>query len=160
VRKLRIIDAADEFPQVKELWEELFASCARATRARRPVSTRTAESPPATLFQSYAWNEIAARLFAERERPYVVVVESDSGAAIIPACVRHGSVSLLGEELFDYRDVIAAGDATLLDVAWQKISEIGSPFEVKAVRGQRTWAEMRPFAGAPYLRATAALKRN
>jgi len=143
VRRVRIIEGAAEFPQIKTLWEELFASS-----ALQP-----------TVFQSYAWNEIAARLFAERERPHVVVVESDSGAAIIPACVRRESVSLLGEELFDYRDVIAAGDEALLDVAWQKISD-GSPFEVKAVRGRRAWAEMKRFAGAPYLAAAVPLKHN
>jgi hypothetical protein len=113
-----------------------------------------------TIFQSYAWNELAARLFAERERPFVVVGESDSGAAIIPACVRRDSASLLGEELFDYRDVIAVGDQRVLDAAWGKLGELGLPMEVKAVRGTRSWAEMRPFAGAPYLPVDTPLKRN
>jgi hypothetical protein len=148
-----VIESADDFPQVRELWEEVFASCARATRAGTPASTQT-------LFQSYAWNEITARVFAERERPYVVVAESDSGAAIIPACVRRDSVSLLGEELFDYRDVIAASDAKVLDAAWEKLFELQKPIEVKAVRGERAWAEMKPFAGAPYLPSSVPLERN
>lgn len=113
-----------------------------------------------TLFQSYAWNEIAARVFAERERPYIVVAESDSGAAIIPACVRRDSTSLLGEELFDYRDVIAAGDEAVLEVAWGKLGELGLPLEVKAVRGERSWAEMRAFAGAPWLARSVPVGKN
>jgi Acetyltransferase (GNAT) domain len=90
----------------------------------------------------------------------VVVAESDSGAAIIPACVRGDFVSLLGEELFDYRDVIVCGDEALLDRAWQKIADLALPVEIKAVRGERTWAEMRPFAGAPYLPVSVTMKRN
>jgi hypothetical protein len=113
-----------------------------------------------TIFQSYAWNEIAARVFAGAERPYVVVAESDSGAAIIPGCVRKDSVSLLGEELFDYRDVIATGDESLTETAWEKLFEWQKPIEVKAVRGERAWAEMRPFAGAPYRPASVRLERH
>ena len=109
-----------------------------------------APPPLLTLFQSYAWNEIAARVFAARERTYVVVAESDIGAAIIPACVGRDSVSLLGEELFDYRDVITSGDPTLTDSAWEKVRGLGLPLEVKAVRGDCPWAESKPFAGAPY----------
>jgi hypothetical protein len=99
-------------------------------------------------------------VFAERERPYVVVAESDSGAAIIPAAIRKNAVSLLGEELFDYRDVIAAGDAALTETAWEKISALGLPLEVKAVRGERSWGEMRPFAGAPYRSCAVPLEKH
>jgi hypothetical protein len=113
-----------------------------------------------TLFQSYAWNEIAARIFAERERPYVVVAESDSGVTIIPACVRRESLSLLGEELFDYRDVITTGDPALAEAAWEKVRELGLPFEAKAVRGERPWAEMKPFAGAPYLPRSVPMEKH
>jgi CelD/BcsL family acetyltransferase involved in cellulose biosynthesis len=150
VRRVRIIERANDLAKVRQLWEEI-ASSARFVQPR-------AAAP--TLFQSYAWNEIAARLFAGRERPHVVVAESDSGAAIIPACVRGDFVSLLGEELFDYRDVIVCGDEALLDRAWQKVADLALPVEIKAVRGERTWAEMRTFAGAPCLPASKPVKRN
>ena len=148
MQRVRIIERAEEFPQIKGLWDET-ANCAVQPRAAAP-----------TLFQSYAWNEMAARVFADRERSYVVVAESDSGAAIIPGCVRRDSFSLLGEELFDYRDVIACGDEALLNRARQKVADLALPVEIKAVRGERTWAEMRPFAGAPYLPASVTAKRN
>jgi Acetyltransferase (GNAT) domain len=148
VRRVRVIDSAERFPQIKGLWEET------ASYAVQPKAAAL------TVFQSYAWNEIAARVFAKWERPYVVVAESDSGAAIIPACVRGDFVSLLGEELFDYRDVIVCGDEALLDRAWRKVADLALPVEIKAVRGERTWAEMRSFAGAPYLPASVTMKRN
>ena len=146
-----MIERAEDFSQIKALWE----SCAHGTRA----STGW-KACATTVFQSYAWNAIAARLFAGREQPYVVVAESDSGAAIIPGCVRRDSFSLLGEELFDYREVIACGDEAVLDRAWQKVADLALRVEIKAVRGERTWAEMSPFAGAPYLPMSVTVKRN
>src|SRR5688500_5017138 len=90
------------------------------------------------MFQSYDWNWLAAKVFADREVPYVVCVENDCGAAIIPACVRSASrtLSLLGEELFDYRDYLAAGDEAPLRAAWAKLAELGLPFEMVGLRGR------------------------
>jgi hypothetical protein len=136
------------------LWGELYR-CEGKMPSQQPAGCGRY-----TLFQSYAWNEIAARLFAERERPYVVVAESDSGAAIIPACVRRESVSLLGEELFDYRDVITVADEELAEAAWEKVKALALPFEVKALRGERPWGDMKSFAGAPYRSCTAALEKH
>src|SRR4051812_351733 len=98
-------------------------------------------------------------MFADRERPYVVVAESDSGAAIIPACIRDGSVSFLGEELFDYRDVLA-NDADCLYQAWMAIDALGLPVSVKATRREVDWGENQPFAGAPFRPRTSSLARN
>lgn len=149
--RVRIVERAEELPEIRELWEELW-------RARRADSTRTLDQP--TLFQSYAFNEIAARVFAERERPHVVVVESGSAAVIIPACVRRDSISLLGEELFDYRRVLG-DDAPLLERAWEEIARLGLPLEIKAVRGAGTMGlRAQAFAGAAYRRACERLLRN
>lgn len=137
-------------PQVRTLWEELFASCARAVQSRASLPT---------LFQTYEWNEIAARLFCERELPYVVVIESDSGASIIPACVRRDCVSFLGEELFDYRDVLGTDDV-LLESAWREIDRLGMPLQVKAVRRERGWGESKSYAGAPFRAVAHTLARN
>jgi CelD/BcsL family acetyltransferase involved in cellulose biosynthesis len=121
---------------IAPLWRELHAS-----------------QKEATLFQRFETNEIAARVFGQRERPYVVVVESDSAAAIIPACIARDHVSLLGEELFDYRGPIAS-DAEIIESAWSEIDQLGLPLRVKATRGRVNWGEMRPYAGAPSLPAS------
>jgi CelD/BcsL family acetyltransferase involved in cellulose biosynthesis len=157
VQRIKIIESEVEFASLSPLWEELFASCARASQVGTPASTPVRISP--TLFQTYKWNEIAARLFSERERPHVVVVESDSGAAIIPACVKRNGMSFLGEELFDYRDVLSTDDA-LLESAWREVDRLGMPLRVKAVRGERSFGVSKSFAGAPYRAAAHIIARN
>jgi CelD/BcsL family acetyltransferase involved in cellulose biosynthesis len=104
---------------------------------------------PHTIFQRFEWNLLAAELFALRESPFVVFAENGNGVAIIPACIRKGSntISLLGEELFDYRDYLAAGDAAALAAAWTTLGELKLPFEVSALRGEAActrWAWARP----------------
>src|SRR5438105_8482716 len=61
--------SAAEMDRLQPVWDELYN---RST---------------ATLFQSFAWNRLAAASFPAREEPCVVCVESGSGAAIIPAAV-------------------------------------------------------------------------
>lgn len=145
--RTRIIESAESFQQVRELWHEL--SQGHGTRGKACAST---------IFQSYAWNEMAARVFAERERPYVVVAENESGAAIVPACVREGCVSLLGEELFDYRSALS-NDGECLRTAWEQVMSLGLSFRVKGVL-EFPFGEKELFAGAPYLPATKRLERN
>ena len=124
-----------------------------------------ARAVPATMFQSFEWNLLAARIFANREAPYVVICENDSGAALIPACVRTRSrtISLLGEELFDYRDFLAAGDELALHAAWEKLADLGLPLEVTALRGRDAcerwaWLSPEPFCGAPAARPGPGVK--
>jgi CelD/BcsL family acetyltransferase involved in cellulose biosynthesis len=130
-------------------------SCAEL-EALRPHWEKCRAERAATLFQSFEWNWLAAKIFGEREMPYVVCAENDSGLAIIPACIRTGSktLSLLGEELFDYRDYLSAGDKRPLHAAWQRLAELELPFEVTALRGRETsegwsWLSPEPFCGAP-----------
>lgn len=116
-------------------------------------------NPDLTLFQTFRWNITAARVFADREEPLVIMAENDSGAAIIPAAVHHesGRLHLLGETLFDYRDYLAVGDAEALVAAWNKLAELGLPIEATAVRRSDAaiWKDlpMHPYYGAPYLPA-------
>ena len=137
--RTRIIENAAEFEAVRGLWEQL---------ARE-----------ATIFQSFAWSQLAAACFARREQPYVICCESDSGAALIPAVIRRdGSTSLLGERLFDYRNVLHAGDPAVLPLAWQRLCELHRPFQLTALRGEQNrllWrgAQPRPFAHAPCARS-------
>jgi hypothetical protein len=93
-----------------------------------------------TLFQSYELNRRAAKWFAGRETPQVVVAESDSGLAIIPAVRRERELGLIGETLFDYRDVLSAGDPKILEQAWGELALLGVPLEVTALRGLETRA--------------------
>jgi len=139
VIRTRIIQSAGEFHSVRSLWEQLARD--------------------ATIFQSFCWNELAASCFARREQPHVICCESDSGVALIPAAIRRdGSTSLLGEKLFDYRDVLHAGDEAVLSQAWQRLCELNRPFKLTALRGEeshRLWrgAQPQPFAHAPCVRS-------
>src|SRR5438270_8056462 len=77
-----------------------------------PLWNRIVSTQGSQLFQRFAWNHLAARTFSDRLATLVVAVEADDGAAIIPAAINHGSgkIELLGEALFDYRDVLLLGN--------------------------------------------------
>lgn len=110
-----------------------------------------------TLFQNYELNRRAAEWFAQRESPCVVVAESGSGMAIIPAVKRERELGLIGETLFDYRDVLSAGDGEVLEVAWHELARLGLPLEVTALRGETVrerWESLEPkeFCNAPTTR--------
>lgn len=127
--------------RIRPLWESLYA----AGRY--------------TLFQSFELNLLAARMFAEREVPYVICVESEQGAAIVPAVVRlsDGTLRLLGEELFDYRVFLHRGDDVMLRMALGVLAELGRPLEIVALRESERSAvadelELVPFAAAPGVR--------
>lgn len=96
------------------------ARSAKEMDAFYPDWERTARDSHRTLFQHFAWNRLAGHIFAAGHPPFVVKCESDSGVAIIPACLdtKQGRISLLGEELFDYRDVLHVGDPDVLLTAW------------------------------------------
>ena len=93
------------------------------------------EREQGSIFQTFAWNRLAATIFADREEPYFVFCENDNGLAIIPAVIRRESqtLSFAGETLFDYRDYLACGDPSALDQAWQQLSIPGLPFTVTAI---------------------------
>ena len=98
-------------------------------------------------------------MFAGREEPFVVCVESSNGAAVLPAVIRHkaGSLRLLGEELFDYRCFLYQGDVEVLRPAVAELSRCGLPLEIVAVREDDLGALPQglprlPFCGAPRVR--------
>jgi CelD/BcsL family acetyltransferase involved in cellulose biosynthesis len=105
-----------------------------------------------TFFQSFAWNRLAAAHFADREAPFVVMAESDSGLAIVPAAVAGRTrLTLLGESLFDYRDILTTGDSSALQQAcWARLAELRLPLSVVALRGQSTSAHWEPFRRTPF----------
>jgi CelD/BcsL family acetyltransferase involved in cellulose biosynthesis len=137
--KLETIRSAHELDRLNSRWTWLEKQCA------------------GTLFQSYELNRQAARWFASRETPQVIVAESDSGMAIIPAVRREREVGLIGETLFDYRDVLSAGEPSVLERAWQELARTGLSLEVTALRGlaaRERWQCLRPaeFCNAPATR--------
>lgn len=110
-----------------------------------------------TLFQSYELNRRAAEWFVARETPHVILAESDSGMAIIPAVRRERELGLIGETLFDYRDVLSAGEPFALEHAWRELARVGLPLEVTALRGseaRKRWESLDPteFCNAPTTR--------
>lgn len=88
-----------------------------------------------TVFQEFGLNLLAARIFAEREEPYVICAQAPDGVAIIPAVLRtgDGSIRLLGEELFDYRSFLHHGDSEVLLTALRELAALGRPMEVVAL---------------------------
>jgi len=93
------------------------------------------EREQGTIFQTFAWNRLAATMFADREEPHFVFCEDDNGLAIIPAVIRRESqiLSFAGETLFDYRDYLAYGDPSALERGWQQLSALGLSFTTMAI---------------------------
>ena len=113
---------------------------------------------PHSIFQRHAWNSLAAQVFRDRLTPLVIAVESDSGAAIIPAAVHHRAKRLefLGEALFDYRDVLHVGDLEVLRLAWERLAGLKLPLSVRSVEAAAAvrWQQfpLLPFVSAPQVR--------
>jgi CelD/BcsL family acetyltransferase involved in cellulose biosynthesis len=117
---------------------------------------RLLRQQPHTLFQRYSWNRLATEIFSRRLTPRVVCVESERGAAIIPAAISRVSnrIELLGETLFDYRDVLHAGDPEVLRHAWRVLASQQKELHVVAVESAavvKRWNSfpVAPFAAAP-----------
>lgn len=138
--RVRIARSATEMDELRPTWEALYAS-----------------TEGATIFQSFAWNRLAAAHFTDREQPYVVLAESDSGVALVPAARGRDRLTLLGDELFDYRDALTAGDSSALRVAWAELARLRLPLHITALRGEQVrarWAALSPsaFVKAPAVR--------
>jgi CelD/BcsL family acetyltransferase involved in cellulose biosynthesis len=137
--KLETLRSAHQLDRLKSRWSWLETQC------------------EGTLFQSYELNRRAAQWFAARETPQVVVAESDCGMAIIPAVRRERELGLIGETLFDYREVLSAGEPSVLDHAWRELARVGVRLEVTALRGpaaRERWQSLVPteFCNAPTTR--------
>lgn len=116
-----------------------------------------------TIFQNFDWNLLAAKIFKDRETPFVVCAEASYGLAIIPAVRRYrdGTLRLLGEELFDYRTFLYHGDSneSLLRTALSALAQTHECLEVVAVRAPERWKVMEemnllPFTEAPLVDRT------
>jgi CelD/BcsL family acetyltransferase involved in cellulose biosynthesis len=152
--KMVIAQSAEELEALASAWQELYSHS------------------EATIFQSPAWNLLAARIFASRQQPYVIYAESAGGRALIPAALQQtppqpqkphsAKIVFLGDELFDYRDVLCRGDSTLLPAAWSALAKLGLPLEITALQGPQqrlseTWTgfDLQPFCLAPMVKGGA-----
>lgn len=140
--KLTIFRSAAELDKLRPLWEELC------------------RANPATIFQQFALNRLAAEIFADREQPFVISAESSYGAAIVPAVVRQSdaTIRLLGEELFDYRAFLQQGDSEVLHSALAALAGLQKPLFVAAMRPEETRhvpeeLPLERFCAAPGIRA-------
>lgn len=131
-----------EIDRLRPAWEDLYRAC------------------PGTLFQSFSWNRLAASVFASREAPYVVLVENDAGAALIPGAIADHGFTLLGEALFDYRDVLSQGDPAVLRQAWQEVAALKLPIFLAALRGEKRRRAWEDFAPYPFVSAPCVLTRD
>jgi len=106
-----------------------------------------------TIFQSFQWNRIAAQCFPS-ERPYVVLAESDSGIALIPAAVRRNcQVCVIGEELFDYRNVLLIGDSGVLSWGWSHLAGTKLPLAATPLRGEQALEHWDGFDVSAFCKA-------
>jgi CelD/BcsL family acetyltransferase involved in cellulose biosynthesis len=135
--------------------EIVIAQSAAEMDALAPLWTELLRHQEHTMFQQFAWNRLAAELFSDRITPCVVAVKSEAGAAIIPAGINHreNRMELLGELLFDYRDVLHSGDPEVLSAGWQELAKHDKPVHVLAVDGSchQRWPGffLLPFTNAP-----------
>jgi CelD/BcsL family acetyltransferase involved in cellulose biosynthesis len=127
----------------------------------RPMWNELLRHSPKTMFQSFEWNRLAACVFGDRQSLAVCAVESDSGAAIIPATINRPAnrIELLGDVLFDYRDLLHAGDRRVLQAAWEMLAEFHLPLSVTAMQPQNAaayWRDFDPveFARTPWVDAS------
>jgi len=136
VIRIQTLSKAGEFESVRPLWEQLAAR------------------PEATVFQQFHWNRLAAEIFADREQPHVLVATRDSHAVILPLAIRRDSTAaLIGETLFDYRDMLSTGDSELEFAVLAEASTLGLPLEITALTpaAARRWNlfSTMPFCKAP-----------
>jgi CelD/BcsL family acetyltransferase involved in cellulose biosynthesis len=113
-----------------------------------------------TVFQSYELNRRMAEWFSSRETPHVIVAESDSGLAIIPAVRRERELGFIGETLFDYRDVLSEGDPGVLEHAWRELARLDLPLEVTALRGPEVRARWQGLTSADFCNAPTTRRQD
>lgn len=136
MRRTIIARTPQEISQLRYLWDKL------------------ASQSPATMFQSFAWNYAAACMFSDREAPFVIYAESEHGAALIPAATSGNRLTLLGETLFDYRNILSSGDEQVVHAAWSRAAQLGFKFSAGALRADANFAawggfDVSRFYGAP-----------
>jgi CelD/BcsL family acetyltransferase involved in cellulose biosynthesis len=140
--RIQILKSAAEFETVRGSWQEL--SLRRGT----------------SIFQSYHWNRLAAEVFGDRQAPHVILAERGAGTTILPLAIREdGKATLLGEKLFDYRDLLSSGDRDLEIAAFAEAAKLGCDFEITAL-SETAAACWGMFPTQPFCTAPRILRSN
>jgi CelD/BcsL family acetyltransferase involved in cellulose biosynthesis len=134
--RIQILKSAADFEAVRGSWEALSLQ------------------QGLSIFQRYSWNRLAAELFADREAPHVIVAERGTDMVILPLAIRgDGTARLLGETLFDYRDMLSTGDRALEVAAITEAAKSGCGLEITALTEEAAsrWGMLpsQPFCNAP-----------
>jgi CelD/BcsL family acetyltransferase involved in cellulose biosynthesis len=145
--RLAVARSVAEVPALREAWERL---CAQSL----------AQSAPVSVFQSFAWNLLAAQIF-QQQVPHVILATSDHASVLLPAAVHEGwCATLLGEAMSDYPDFIAYGDRgdveELLAAAWQELAQLGLPLGFQSVRAGEHFDLWRPLGPQAFVKAPCA----
>jgi CelD/BcsL family acetyltransferase involved in cellulose biosynthesis len=138
----RVATSLHELEELRSAWEHLY------------------DRGSYTVFQSFEWNRLAAHCFADRLQPHVVCCQTGGGLALIPAAITASrGLTLLGEEMFDYRDLLWEGDEDAVRKAWEVLALLELPLSFHAVTAVSSapWRgfELRPYASAPQVYAAA-----
>jgi CelD/BcsL family acetyltransferase involved in cellulose biosynthesis len=145
--RIQTLKSAGEFESIRPLWQHL------------------AGRTEATVFQQFHWNRLAAEIFDARERPHVIVATRDHHSVILPLVIRNNrTAALLGESLFDYRDMLSTGDPELEFAALGEASKLRLPLEITALTPEaaQRWNifSLKPFCSAPRIvRANCSSER-
>ncbi|MBV8281329.1 MAG: GNAT family N-acetyltransferase [Candidatus Eremiobacteraeota bacterium] len=131
-----------EMDELQTMWKELLRCC------------------PRTMFQTFEWNRLAAKIFSDRLSLKVCAAETATGGAIIPAVLdrKVHRLELIGEQLFDYRTILHSGEADALYLAWEMLERIRAPLCATALEekeAQSLWSDFQPaeYAQAPWVDA-------
>ena len=126
-------------------WIRVATSLAELERLR-PYWEHLYNRGSYSLFQCYAWNRLAAVCFADRMRPHVVCCETAGGLSLIPAAIGPGpQLTFLGEEMFDYRDLLTEGDEESLHRAWSVLGDLGMPLTLQAITDDAALSHWQGF---------------
>jgi len=136
VIRIQVLKKASEFESVRAEWERL------------------GRNPEATDFQQFHWNRLAAEIFADREEPHVIIATRGEHAVILPLAIRrNGTAGLLGETLFDYRDLLSSGDPELERTVLAEAAQLNLDLDITALTPAAThrWNmfKLHPFTNAP-----------
>lgn len=144
-KRIRIIETTEQIAALEGLWRSCWERTAWAT-----------------VFQDFSWNLASARHFSEREKPLIVVAEDAIGdTTIIPAARAGDCLTLLGEALADYREVLTTNaESESFASAWRAMAEFALPLRFTALRQEHHAVfdhfSTEEFSAAPYLAPQSA----
>lgn len=141
-------------------FQTIVAESAADMSRLEPLWERLLRQQTHSFFQRFSWNRLAAEMFRDRLLPHIVCVQSVCGAAIIPAAISTvlNRIELLGETLFDYRDVLHTGDPETLSHAWRVLALSRKPLHVISLEHAAASERWSGFPVTPFARAPIVLR--